>query len=291
MQGGHAAVTSLIRDFLFHGNSSKPDCMKKMLHTILLTLAATSTHAQSLEDVAQLDVLPGWRGADGTHIAGLRITLAEGWKTYWRAPGDGGIPPEISLSGSENITEADFHWPVPEVFYQSGLRSVGYQSSIVVPMRIDPVDDDGSITVSGTISIGVCEEICIPVEFPIQAVLPPAGSRDSSIVAALINRPQTSEEAGVTAATCRLKPTGGAMELTTRVSLPNLRGDEDIVIETGDPQIWVSEPSVTISNGMIEATSDLVHIAYSSFALDRSAVRITILGSGGAVDVQGCTGG
>ena len=48
---------------------------------------------------------------------------------------------------------------------------------------------------------------------------------------------------------------------------------------------------MTISNGMIEATSDLVHIAYSSFALDRSAVRITILGSGGAVDVQGCTGG
>ena len=47
--------------------------------------------AQSLDGVAQLDVLPGWETRNGTHMAGLRITLAPGWKTYWRAAGDAGI--------------------------------------------------------------------------------------------------------------------------------------------------------------------------------------------------------
>ena len=45
------------------------------------------------EDVVQIEVLPGWQTASGTQMAALRLTLAPGWKTYWRAPGEGGIPP------------------------------------------------------------------------------------------------------------------------------------------------------------------------------------------------------
>ncbi|MCB1329838.1 MAG: hypothetical protein KDK28_10515, partial [Maritimibacter sp.] len=55
-----------------------------------LTGAGTALAGPDLH--AEVDVLPGWRQADGTHMAALRITLDEGWKTYWRAPGEAGIP-------------------------------------------------------------------------------------------------------------------------------------------------------------------------------------------------------
>ena len=264
--------------------------MKKFALSILCAGLASAATAQNIEDVADLSVLPGWRTADGSHMAGLRITLAPGWKTYWRAPGDGGIPMQLSLGESDNLAGAELQWPVPEVFYQSGLRSVGYTDGVVIPLAVAPEDRGSPIELSGRVTIGVCEEICIPMEFDLSAVLPPVGARDGAIVAALVDRPDTAQEAGVTSATCQLRPIDGAMEMTTTVSLPGLRGNEEIVVETGDPSIWVSEPDTSISNGQITAVSDLVHMQSETFAVNRSDVRITILSEGRAIDVQGCTG-
>ena len=265
--------------------------MKNLALTILASCLATGAAAQNMDEIAGLDVLPGWRTADGTHVAGLQITLAPGWKTYWRAPGDGGIPMQFDLAASENLTGAEFRWPVPEVFYQSGLRSVGYTDGVVIPMMLSPDNEGESIGVSGQITIGVCEEICIPMTFDISAVLPPQGKRDGTIVAALVDRPETADEAGVTAATCQFVPDEDGFEITTVVSLPGLRGNEEVVIETADPMVWVSEPDVDVSAGQITAVSDLVSMSDGGMALDRSGIRITILGEGRAIDVQGCTSG
>ncbi len=40
-------------------------------------------------------VLEGWVRADGTRMAAVQLDLEPGWKTYWRAPGDAGIPPSF----------------------------------------------------------------------------------------------------------------------------------------------------------------------------------------------------
>ncbi len=263
--------------------------MKTLLTSILLCTTATGTLAQSLDDIVSLEVLPGWRNEGGEHVAGLRVTLADGWKTYWRSPGDGGIPPQIALSFSNGVDAASFHWPVPEVFYQDGMRSVGYENSVVVPMTLSGATAQKGISLSGTMTIGVCEEICIPVQFPITAELPPQGTRDSAIVASLIDRPLSPNEAGVDKVACEFTIENSQTALTTTIDLPGLRGDESVVIETGNPEVWVSEPDVTVTAGQITATSDLVHVAGDAFAMDRSQIRITILRDGWAVDLQGCS--
>lgn len=265
--------------------------MKKLALSILCAGLTSAASAQNIEDVAQVDVLPGWRTADGTHVAALHVTLAPGWKTYWRAPGDGGIPMQLTLDGSENLAGAELQWPVPDVFYQSGLRSIGYTDGVVIPLAIAPAQTNQPVALAGRVTIGVCEEICIPMEFDLSALLPTQGARDSSIIAALVDRPDTAAEAGVQSATCRIAPSDDGMVMTTTVTLPNLSGDEEIVIEPGDPSIWVSEPDTMISSGQITAVSDLVHMQTESFSVNRSNVRITILGNGRAIDIQGCTAG
>ena len=77
------------------------------------------------DSVVTVELLDGWRDVDGTHFAGIEITLAPGWKTYWRAPGDGGLPTSLNWSRSSNLQTAKVHWPRPDVFRVAGLRSIG----------------------------------------------------------------------------------------------------------------------------------------------------------------------
>lgn len=256
-----------------------------------LALLAAPAAAQSFDDVATLEVLRGWQMADGTQLSALKITLAPGWKTYWRAPGDAGIPPRVNLSGSSNIASTRLMWPVPEVFDQVGMRSIGYHDGVVVPIEITPKDEGDAMQLSGLLEIGVCEEICIPVALEIDAQIMPGGSRDGEIAAALINRPLTAAEAGLTAATCNVSPLSDGLSVTATLTMPSAGQREDVVVEFADPAVWVSEPDVVRDGRTLQATVDMVHADGPSFALDRSAVRITVLGSSYAVDVRGCSAG
>lgn len=262
--------------------------MKKI--ALIASILASTGNAGPADGVAQVDVLPGWRAADGSHMAGLRITLLPGWKTYWRAPGDGGIPPQIDFSASRNVAAAQFQWPTPEVMDQSGMRTIGYHDGVTVAVKVTP-NANGPIQFSGEMLIGVCEEICVPAQLSFDAELPTDGARDSAIVATLIDRPATANEAGVTSALCQISPMENGVTVTATLTLPATGGEEVVVVEANDPLIWVSEADVSRSGNQLTASADLIHANANSFALDRSAMRFTVFGADTVVDIQGCTGG
>ncbi len=266
--------------------------MIKTLRAALVLLAVPTTIvAGPLDEIAKIEVLPGWRTASGDHMAGLRITLAPGWKTYWRAPGDAGIPPQFSFDGSSNISMVTPHWPIPVVFDQNGMRSIGYHDSVVFPITVATTDPQTSTQISGQIDIGVCEEICIPVTLTFDATLPVTGTRDSAITAALISRPLTQVEAQVGTVTCTIAPISDGLRVTTTVDVATTGPSEVVIVEAGDANIWVSEADVTRNGRQLRATVDMVHTSGTAFSLDRSAVRITVLGRDHAIDIQGCTAG
>jgi len=180
-------------------------------------LATTSAEADSFSDVAQIEIIPGWKTPHGTHMAGLRVTLQPGWKTYWRSPGDAGIPPQFSWAGSENLTGAEFHWPVPDLLPQSNIVTIGYKDSLVLPIELSPATAGEPISVSGEIHFGVCQDICLPVNLPFSAELPLEGKRDGAIVASLLNQPLSADEAGVTSAQCKITPLEDGLQVTATV--------------------------------------------------------------------------
>ena len=65
---------------------------------------------------------------------GLHITLPKGWKTYWRSPGDAGLPARIDWSGSSNLADAEIRWPIPERFSLFGLETFGFEREVVLPI-------------------------------------------------------------------------------------------------------------------------------------------------------------
>ncbi|MCZ4352199.1 protein-disulfide reductase DsbD family protein [Roseovarius aestuarii] len=249
--------------------------------------------AQSAGDVMQARILPGWRMKDGTHMAGVELRMVPGWKTYWRAPGDAGIPPTFDWRNSVNLVGAQIAWPVPKRIDQGGMTTIGYSDVVVLPLRLTPDRAGRDIRLRGTLDMGVCKDICIPVTFNVDAALPSSATkRDPRIAAALANRPDTAREAGVGRVVCTVHPAqDGGLKLRAEVTLPHRGADEMVVVETSNPAIWVAPTRTTRQGGRLIAQTDLVHVEGRAFALDRSGLRLTVLSSQGAVDIQGCPAG
>ncbi|MDJ0627892.1 MAG: protein-disulfide reductase DsbD family protein [Rhodobacter sp.] len=267
--------------------------LKKLASSAAVALCLGSTALAggfSPDDVAQFSVLPGWRTASGTHLSALRVQLAPGWKTYWRAPGEAGIPPRFDWTGSDNLASVAFHWPVPDVFYQNGMRTVGYERELVLPMELTPKRAGGDISVQAEIEIGVCEDICIPISVRVSAELDPVGRPDARIRGAMAARPATGNEAGMTSATCRVEPIRDGLRVTAEVAMPRIGPREVAVFEHPDQSIWVSEASAKRQGGMLHAVTEMVPPSNAPFLLDRSQVRITVIGAGRAVEIRGCSG-
>jgi DsbC/DsbD-like thiol-disulfide interchange protein len=104
-------------------------------------------------------------GFDGQHLwAGLQVSLFEGWKTYWRVPGDGGIAPDFNISG-DNIKSAKIEYPLPQRFESADGATIGYKHDVVFPVAIE-VEDASKVTQLMVKSFfGVCKDVCTPAKF------------------------------------------------------------------------------------------------------------------------------
>lgn len=260
----------------------------------MLALHAIPIAAQGniivLEDVAKVDILPGWRTESGTHMAALRVRLAPGWKTYWRAPGDGGIPPRFDWSGSANLKSVRFHWPVPEVFVANGLQSIGYRTELILPMELIPSGIAEPIALRASVELGVCEEICLPMQVDLSADLMPGGNADPDIRDSLADQPNSASRMGIPGATCLIDAISDGLRVTASMQMTDI-GSEVAVIELPDKTIWISQSDTARRGQTLTATADMVPANAAPFSLDRSDLRITVLGETHAVEFVGCPAG
>jgi DsbC/DsbD-like thiol-disulfide interchange protein len=125
-------------------------------------------------------------------LGGIAFQLQPGWHTYWRNPGDSGVPPRFDFSKSENIEAVTVLWPAPTKFADgAGGTSLGYQKQVVLPLRIVAKNADRPVTLRADINYAVCEKLCIPVEASAElAFTSVASTEDSALSAALDTVPK-----------------------------------------------------------------------------------------------------
>jgi DsbC/DsbD-like thiol-disulfide interchange protein len=125
-------------------------------------------------------------------LGGIAFQLQPGWKTYWRTPGDSGVPPRFDFSKSENIEAVTILWPAPTRFDDgAGGHSLGYHNQIVLPLRIVAKNPDKPVTLRADINYAVCEKLCIPVEANAELSFNSvASTEDSALFAALDTVPK-----------------------------------------------------------------------------------------------------
>jgi DsbC/DsbD-like thiol-disulfide interchange protein len=146
-----------------------------------------------------LAAVRGESGASGILRAGLEIKLSEGWKTYWRYPGDSGVPPRFDFSQSDNVGTVDVLWPAPHRFSDEGDNSIGYVTDVVMPLRIVPRDPTKPVTLRLKLDYAICQKLCVPADASMELrISGRSTSHDSTLAAAeaRVPKPTTLGAAG-----------------------------------------------------------------------------------------------
>ena len=169
-------------------------------------------------------------------MGGIAFQLQPGWKTYWRTPGDSGVPPRFDFSKSENIEAVTVLWPAPTKFDDgAGGYSLGYHDQVVLPLRIVAKNADKPVTLRADINYAVCEKLCIPVEASAElAIASVASTEDSALFAALDTVPKPANVGDPNPLTIRDVKREGKSTVLVDVAVPDTRA-VDLFVEGPAP--------------------------------------------------------
>jgi DsbC/DsbD-like thiol-disulfide interchange protein len=165
--------------------------------------AAAPTGSQPAELASPWAELPASRvrlvagGARaGVYRVAVEIVMAEGWKTYWRTPGDAGVPPTFDWSGSTNAAEVKVLYPAPMRMEEAGGEVVGYKNAVLFPVDVKPQDASRPVALRLQLEYGICRDICIPASAKLELALPPgeAGRPSDALKAAAERVPRSKAE-------------------------------------------------------------------------------------------------
>lgn len=214
--------------------------------------AATMASAWSRGPNAGMRLIAGGarQSLDGAVLAGVELKLERGWKTYWRNPGDSGVPPVFDWSQSKNLESVRMLWPAPRRFVEAGGTSNGYLGDTVFPLALKPKHSDRPIELRLNAEFGICREICIPGEAKLALTIPSdvsaKGPHDVILSRALNRVPATGEgdyRLGVEG--IEIAGADGSPKLMIDVRYP--KGDVELFVEAGttylSPPRRLAEPS------------------------------------------------
>ena len=121
--------------------------------------------------------------------AGVEIKLQPGWKTYWRYPGDSGVPSTFDFAGSDNVKNVTVLWPAPTRFTDGGGgQSIGYKDGVVLPLRVVPQVAGKPVVLRLKLDYGACEKLCVPAKAKTELTIAGGSSSQDATVAAAERR-------------------------------------------------------------------------------------------------------
>ncbi|HEV7435820.1 MAG TPA: protein-disulfide reductase DsbD domain-containing protein [Pseudorhizobium sp.] len=101
--------------------------------------------------------------SDGIVRGALQIEPSPGWITYWKEPGDAGIPPQLLVSPSAGVVLGKLDYPVPKRIDNGSLRDIGYDHPVTLPFELS-MKTPSPLKVEISAFIGLCRNICIPFQ-------------------------------------------------------------------------------------------------------------------------------
>jgi DsbC/DsbD-like thiol-disulfide interchange protein len=226
--------------------------------------------------------------ADGSSslLAGVEIVLADGWKTYWRFPGDSGVPPSFDWSGSLNVARVKVLYPAPTRLSDAGGDVIGYRHKVIFPVELAPLDAKKPIELKLTIEFGICKDICIPATASLPLTIPvSAADVSDALVAALDRVPRLPDRRRASDPKLKrviIKPDAAKPRLIVEALYPRGATDADVFIEAPDG-LFVALPKRTNTSeaGIVNFEVDLTSSSDLQDLLGKE-LRVTLVCDVGA---------
>jgi len=252
----------------------------------LATPFAGDAQAPHPSDIIESNMRPGWKTDAGTYMAALHLRLAQDWITYWRHPGESGLAPRLDISASQNLASARILWPEPRLYLKAGFASIGYADDVILPIELIPIDPSLPVELNAILSVGVCADICIPVDLSLNAAVNGNGVPDGMIAAALTQRPRAARTAGLHGISCAISPDKRGLRLSASLQMPSQGTDEFVLVEmVGSSMPARAMPTQRQGDTL---TGQTVFRTDTGGSIDRSAVRISVISEHGRTVHQGC---
>ena len=225
-------------------------------------------------------------------LVGVRLKMEPHWHTYWKYPGDAGIPTDIKWQLPEGWRVGDIQWPIPLKLEEPGdILIYGYHDEILLIQQVTPPKNltGASANLSAKVSWLVCEKICIPGDGTVNLSLPiaAASSPANTDLFARFQRQLPTAPAADFSASWK----ADTARLVLRVSHPNLGKFSSIEffpsppenVAVGHPRLASHDGDVSTfdvpldnANGKFKSLPGLLVFGSSNDAPDRSAWDISI---------------
>lgn len=231
----------------------------------------------------RLRLISETEGLKGEEVlnGGLQFELAEGWKTYWRSPGDAGYPLTIDWSASENLAEAELEWPVPHRFILFGLDTFGYEQEVVFPLRLRPEDPERALHLVAEVDYLLCEQVCIPYVEEVSLTLPPdiAGPAPEAFLIDLYRSqvPGSEEASGLSLERVGLLGANDGLRLEAQAHSLFPFGDQPDLLIEGPNGLHFGRPEVRLSDEGRQADFSIPIATRNGTAAEGSEVRLTLV--------------
>lgn len=174
--------------------------IKKITVFCILLISAGSQHAFAqntsswvMDAYTRSRIFVGDYEADKKILhLGWQVSLKDGWKTYWRSPGEAGLPPRWHWGNKpENIKRITVSWPAPQRLNIFNMDTFVYHNELVLPIDVEVIDPARPVHIALDLEFMICKHICIPLEAHYEISIPPAGEqRPSLFQKALLDRYQ-----------------------------------------------------------------------------------------------------
>ncbi len=228
------------------------------------------------------DLVTGDSEAGGRELwVGVRLNLGSGWKTYWKSPGDAGLPTEFDWSGSSNIVEAEVNWPAPSRLSILGFETIGYAQEVLFPVRIKVRDPAVETRIDLKLAIYACSTICVREERTLAATIRPGARGDSpTIIDAWRSRVPLTTSNVLSVLSVERSLTGPA---SLRIEVASTRPllEPDVFVES-DPPVSGDRPIATFDQGN-RATLVVNLPGETAESLRKRAVTATVVSDAAAV--------
>lgn len=128
------------------------------------------------EQVATMRLIKAAGLSDGRYDVGVEIRMTPGSHTYWKQPGDAGVPPVFAFNGSANVAEAKVLFPAPKRISEGGIEAFGYTDRVTFPVVVMPKEAGKPAVLKLVMDYAVCNKICIPAHGTASLDLSPDGT-------------------------------------------------------------------------------------------------------------------
>jgi DsbC/DsbD-like thiol-disulfide interchange protein len=220
--------------------------------------------------------------------AGVEIKLAPGWKTYWRYPGDSGVPPRFDFAGSQNVKSIDIAWPAPHRLNEDSGVTIGYKDNVIFPLSVVPQDHRKPVLLRVKLDYAVCEKLCVPAEGRVELTLDRLGSTfDSALDAAEAAVPKPArlgDKAPLAVRTVR-REAGAHPRVIVDVAAPQTPIELFAEGPTAEWALPVPEPVDGAAAGLQRFVFTLDGLPPNAHA-DGSTVTLTLVSGPNAIEVE-----